>query len=94
MAQAQAQSVGLAGMLGGRALLIVDGAPPKTVAAGETYKGVKVVSTQGDVALVVIDGKQYSLHVGMPPQPWAIAAMRPVAAAAGWFWRPAPAATS
>lgn len=66
-AQAQAQTVGLAGMLGGRALLIVDGGAPKTVAAGETYKGVKVVSTQGDVALVVIDGKQYNLRVGDAP---------------------------
>lgn len=66
-AGAQAQTVGLAGMLGGRALLIVDGAPPKTVAAGETYKGVKVVSTQGDVAQVSIGGKQYSLRVGDAP---------------------------
>jgi aspartyl protease family protein len=64
---AQAQTVGLAGMLGGRALLIVDGAAPKTVAAGEAYKGVKVLSTQGDVALVEIAGKKLSLRVGDAP---------------------------
>jgi aspartyl protease family protein len=65
--QAQAQTVGLAGMLGGRALLIVDGAAPKTVAAGEVYKGVKVLSTAGDVAVVEIEGKRHSLRVGDAP---------------------------
>ncbi len=63
----QAQTVGLAGMLGGRALLIVDGAAPKAVAAGDAFKGVKVLSTQGDVALVEIGGKQHSLRVGDAP---------------------------
>ncbi len=64
---AQAQSVGLSGMLGGKALLIVDGNPPKTVAAGETYKGVKVISTQGDLAVVEIDGQKQTLRVGEAP---------------------------
>jgi aspartyl protease family protein len=65
--QAQAQTVGLAGMLGGRALLIVDGGAPKTVAPGEAYKGVKVVSTAGDVAVLEIGGKRLSLRVGDAP---------------------------
>ena len=65
--QALAQTVGLAGMLGGRALLIVDGAPPKAVAAGDSYKSVKVVSTEGDVAVLEIAGKRHSLRVGDAP---------------------------
>lgn len=64
---AMAQTVGLAGMLGTKALVIVDGSAPKSVAAGETYKGVKVVSTQGDVAVVEIAGKRHSLRVGDAP---------------------------
>ncbi|MEO7106094.1 MAG: TIGR02281 family clan AA aspartic protease [Rhodoferax sp.] len=64
---AWAQTVGLAGMLGGRALVIVDGAAPKTVAVGDTYKGVKIVSTQGDQAVVEIAGKQQTLRVGDAP---------------------------
>lgn len=64
---ASAQSVALQGMLGGKALLIVDGAAPKTVATGETHKGVKVVSTAGDEAVVEIDGKRHSLRVGDAP---------------------------
>lgn len=64
---AQAQTVGLSGMLGGKALLIVDGGAPKTVATGETFKGVKVVSTQGDQAVIEINGKQHALRVGDAP---------------------------
>jgi aspartyl protease family protein len=54
-------------MLGTKALLIVDGAAPKSVAAGEAYKGVKVISTSGDVAVLEIAGKQHSLRVGEAP---------------------------
>jgi len=64
---AHAQSVALQGMLGGRALLIVDGSPPRSVAAGDSYKGVKVVSTRGDEAVVEIDGRRHTLRVGEAP---------------------------
>jgi len=62
-----AQSVALQGMLGSKALLIVDGSAPKTVAPGETHKGVKVVSTAGDQAVVEIGGKRHTLRVGDAP---------------------------
>jgi len=64
---AMAQTVGLSGMLGGKALVIIDGGAPKTVAVGDTYKGVKIVSTQGDQAVVEIAGKQQTLRVGDAP---------------------------
>ncbi|MGE0497959.1 MAG: TIGR02281 family clan AA aspartic protease [Ramlibacter sp.] len=64
---AGAQSVALQGMLGSKALLIVDGSPPRSVAAGETHKGVKVVSTAGDQAVVEINGKRHTLRVGDAP---------------------------
>jgi aspartyl protease family protein len=63
-ALAQSKSVALQGMLGSKALLIVDGSPPKTVAPGETHQGVKVLSTAGDQAVVEIDGKRHTLRVG------------------------------
>lgn len=53
-----AQTVGLSGMLGGKALVIVDGSAPKGVAVGESYRGVKIVSTQGEQAVVEIAGKR------------------------------------
>ncbi len=61
------QSVALQGMLGNRALLIVDGSAPKTVAPGDSHKGVKVVSTAGDQAVVEIGGKRHTLRVGEAP---------------------------
>lgn len=64
---AYSQTVGLAGMLGSKALLIVDGSPPKGVAVGESYQGVKVVSTQGDQAVLEIAGKRQTLRVGDAP---------------------------
>ncbi|HMA06210.1 MAG TPA: TIGR02281 family clan AA aspartic protease, partial [Ramlibacter sp.] len=56
---ASAQSVALQGMLGSSALLIVNGGPPKAVAAGSVYQGVKVVSTAGDQAVVEIAGQRH-----------------------------------
>lgn len=64
---AGAQTVGLSGMLGGKALVIVDGSPPKAVAAGESHRGVKIVSTQGEQAVIEIDGKRHTLRVGDAP---------------------------
>jgi aspartyl protease family protein len=64
---AQAQSVALAGMLGGKALLIVNGGAPKSVAAGETHQGVKVLSTSGDQATLELAGKRQTLRVGDAP---------------------------
>jgi aspartyl protease family protein len=64
---AAAQTVALQGMLGNRALLIVDGAPPKSVAPGDSHMGVKVLSTMGDQAVLEINGKRHTLRVGDAP---------------------------
>ncbi len=64
---ASAQSVTLQGMLGSKALLMVGGGAPRAVAPGDTYQGVKVVSTSGDQAVVMIDGQRHTLRVGEAP---------------------------
>ena len=64
---ASAQSVALTGMLGRKALVIVDGGPPKSLAVGETHRGVQIVSTEGDVAVVEIAGQRRTLRVGESP---------------------------
>ena len=60
-------AVSLQGMLGSKALLIVSGGAPRAVAPGETHQGVKVLSTQGDQALVQVDGRPVTLRVGEAP---------------------------
>jgi aspartyl protease family protein len=60
---AAAQSVSLSGRLGDKALLIIDGAP-RTVAAGGTVQGVKLLSVSADSALVEVGGKRVTLPLG------------------------------
>jgi aspartyl protease family protein len=66
-ATAQSQSVTLTGMVGSKALLIVDGNAPKIVATGESFNGVKVISTQGDTAVLMVGGKRLNMRVGDAP---------------------------
>lgn len=67
VAVTQAQPIALAGMLGSKALLMVDGGAPKTVAPGESYQGVKVISTSSDQAVVEQAGKRVTLRLGESP---------------------------
>lgn len=62
-----AQNVALSGTMGSKALLVVDGSAPKTVAVGETHKGVKVISASGEQAVVEMKGQRSSLVVGGAP---------------------------
>jgi aspartyl protease family protein len=62
-----AQTVALSGMLGGKALVTVDGGAPKMLVAGETYKGIKIISTQGEQAVVEVAGKRHTMRVGEAP---------------------------
>ncbi|APW37352.1 peptidase A2 [Rhodoferax koreense] len=64
---AQAQSVVLTGILGSKALLLVDGKPPRSVAAGESYLGVKVLSVAGESAVVDVGGQRVTLRMGDSP---------------------------
>lgn len=63
-AAAQAVNVGLAGVLGSKAILVIDGASPRTLAVGQEYAGIRVLAVQGDSVQVEIEGKRRSLRVG------------------------------
>jgi aspartyl protease family protein len=62
-----AQSVSLAGVMGGKALLVVDGGAPKLVGAGESHSGVKLLNVQDGKAVVEIAGKPQTLRMGESP---------------------------
>jgi len=59
-----AQEVGLAGVMGSKALLMINGAPPRAVPVGTTVDGIKVLSVQGDQAVIEIGGRKRPLRVG------------------------------
>ena len=62
-ALAAAQSVSMSGSLGDKALLVIDGAP-RTVAAGSTVAGVKVIRVSGSETVVEVGGKRQTLQLG------------------------------
>ncbi len=57
------QTVSMSGSLGDKALLMIDGAP-RTVAAGATVQGVKLISVTGNDAVVEIKGKRVTVVMG------------------------------
>ena len=62
---AEGTEVGLAGLFPGKALLTINGGPPRIVAVGaRTDEGVKVLATEGDTATLEVDGKKRVLRVG------------------------------
>ena len=85
--QAMAQTVSLAGVLGGKALLIVDGGVPKAVAVGQTHEGVKVLQAEGDRAVVELAGAKRTLRMGDVPA--SVAGGAPAASSGGRIVLPA-----
>lgn len=61
------QQVALGGLSGNKALLIIDGAPPRFVAPGQSVQGVKLLSASADEAVVEIDGRRQVLRLGAAP---------------------------
>jgi aspartyl protease family protein len=84
---ALAQSVSLAGRMGDRALLVVDG-KPHTVAVGSAVGGVRLLRWRGDVAEISVNGQMRELQPGGTPTvvggpPAANAGAREVVLSAG-----------
>ncbi|MGZ5156994.1 MAG: retropepsin-like aspartic protease family protein [Caldimonas sp.] len=63
---ASAQTVSMAGSLGSRALLVIDG-KPRQVGVGSTVDGVRLVSVTGNDAIVEVQGKRVALQLGGSP---------------------------
>jgi aspartyl protease family protein len=77
-AAAQAADVNLNGIVGNRALLIIDGGKPRWLAVGETAPpGVKLVSISGETAVIELGGKRESMTLGQSARPrWQRALVR------------------
>ncbi|MDR0996637.1 MAG: TIGR02281 family clan AA aspartic protease [Zoogloeaceae bacterium] len=59
-----AESVGLAGVIGNKALITIDGAPPRAMKAGQEAEGVKLVSISNGSVVVEVGGARQALRVG------------------------------
>ncbi len=56
--------VGLAGILGSKAMLMINGGEPRAIAVGQSIDGVRLISVTGDQVVVEVDGKKRPLRVG------------------------------
>jgi aspartyl protease family protein len=65
-AAAHADSVMLTGTIGNRAILVVNGGAPKTVAVGEKVQNVRLVSLQDGQAVVESAGQRITLRMDSP----------------------------
>jgi len=64
---AAAQSVALAGILGSKALLVVDGGAPRSVAVGQVHEGVRVLAVGRTEATIEVAGTTRVLYLGETP---------------------------
>jgi aspartyl protease family protein len=60
-----AADINLIGIFGNKATLMVDGGKPRTLAIGDTSpEKIKLLNVGADTAVVEIDGKRQTLHLG------------------------------
>ncbi|MBT0960847.1 retropepsin-like aspartic protease family protein [Denitromonas iodatirespirans] len=75
---AQATEVAVAGLFPGKAVLVIDGGRPMTVAVGRTIAGVKVISVQGEQVVIEVDGARETLRLGQRVVKSAASAQAPM----------------
>ena len=62
-----AQSVAMTGVMGSKALLVINGGAPKALSANESHQGIRVLHVQGDSATIELQGQRQTLRVGDSP---------------------------
>ena len=64
---AAAQQVALSGVAGGKALVTIDAAAPRFLSPGQAHQGVKLLSLQGEAAVIEVNGQRQTVRVGEAP---------------------------
>ncbi|MCU0869007.1 MAG: retroviral-like aspartic protease family protein [Burkholderiales bacterium] len=74
---AHAVAVNVVGLFPGKAIVIVDGGKPRTLAAGESVGAVKLISATSEQAVFEIEGRRRSLGMGQAANVAGAASGRP-----------------
>jgi aspartyl protease family protein len=62
---ATAADIGVAGLFPNKAVLVIDGGPPKTYSVGSTVaEGVKLIASDGSTATIEAHGKRETIAIG------------------------------
>lgn len=56
--------INVVGLFNNKALIIINGASPQTLSAGQTKNGVKLISATSESATFLVEGKQQTLKMG------------------------------
>jgi aspartyl protease family protein len=87
---ASAANVTVVGLFPGKAVVVINGQPPRTISAGQkTAEGIVLLSTAADSAVLEIDGKKQTLELGQHFAPASSSGPSTVAIAAdsqGHHW--------
>lgn len=62
-----AQTVAMTGSMGSKALLIINGAAPKSLGVNDSHQGVRVIQVLGDSAVIDIQGQRQTVRLGGTP---------------------------
>lgn len=64
---AWSQTVAMTGVMGSKALLVINGGAPKALKAGDVHMGVKVVSVTSEQTVIDLVGKRQTVMLGGAP---------------------------
>ena len=56
--------INVVGLFNNKALIVINGASPQTLSAGQTKNGVKLISATSESATFMVEGKQQTLKMG------------------------------
>lgn len=56
--------INVVGLFNNKALIIINGASPQTLSAGQTKNGIKLISATSESATFLVEGKQQTLKMG------------------------------
>ncbi len=59
-----ATQLNVVGLFSGKAVVVINGSAPQTIAAGQTKSGVKLISADSASATLLVEGKQQTLKMG------------------------------
>lgn len=59
-----ATQLNVVGLYTGKAVVVINGSAPQTIAAGQTKNGVKLLSANSESATFLVEGKQQTLKMG------------------------------
>lgn len=61
---AHATDIEVAGLFNGKAMVSINGSPPKVLSVGQTLQNVKLLSASSNAAVFEVDGKKQTLGMG------------------------------